>query len=96
MRFITKKEKKFSFIEAGEGHPLILLHGLMGGLSNFDKTFENRSALKLIAACAGAVWARARFLINSCNRSGLPFSVDRVSRRRHSTYFEIPEQLHKL
>lgn len=38
MRFITKKEKKFSFIQAGEGHPLILLHGLMGGLSNFDKT----------------------------------------------------------
>jgi 2-hydroxy-6-oxonona-2,4-dienedioate hydrolase len=38
MRFITKKEKKFSFVEAGEGHPLILLHGLMGGLSNFDKT----------------------------------------------------------
>ena len=38
MRFITKKEKKFSFIEAGEEHPLILLHGLMGGLSNFDKT----------------------------------------------------------
>lgn len=40
MRFITKKEKKFSFIEAGEGHPLILLHGLMGGLSNFDKTVQ--------------------------------------------------------
>ena len=38
MRFITKKEKKYTFIEAGEGHPLILLHGLMGGLSNFDKT----------------------------------------------------------
>jgi len=38
MRLITKKEKKFSFIEAGEGHPLILLHGLMGGLSNFDNT----------------------------------------------------------
>ncbi|WP_027376907.1 alpha/beta fold hydrolase [Kaistella palustris] len=38
MRFITKTEKKFSFIEAGEGSPLILLHGLMGGLSNFDKT----------------------------------------------------------
>ncbi|AZB21212.1 alpha/beta hydrolase [Kaistella haifensis] len=38
MRLITKKEKRFSFIEAGEGHPLILLHGLMGGLSNFDKT----------------------------------------------------------
>lgn len=40
MRFITKKEKKFSFIEAGEGHPLVLLHGLMGGLSNFDKTVK--------------------------------------------------------
>lgn len=40
MRFITKKEKKYSFIEAGEGHPLILLHGLMGGLSNFDKTVK--------------------------------------------------------
>ncbi|MBW8362587.1 MAG: alpha/beta hydrolase [Kaistella sp.] len=40
MRFITKKEKKFTFIEAGEGHPLILLHGLMGGLSNFDKTIS--------------------------------------------------------
>lgn len=38
MRFITKTEKKFSFIEAGEGPPLILLHGLMGGLSNFDNT----------------------------------------------------------
>lgn len=40
MRLITKKEKRFSFIEAGEGHPLILLHGLMGGLSNFDKTIN--------------------------------------------------------
>lgn len=38
MRFIPKKEKKFSFIEAGDGHPLVLLHGLMGGLSNFEKT----------------------------------------------------------
>lgn len=31
-----KKEKKFSYIEAGEGTPIIVLHGLMGGLSNFD------------------------------------------------------------
>lgn len=37
MIFKTKKEKKFTFIESGEGHPLVLLHGLMGGLSNFDK-----------------------------------------------------------
>ncbi|SFI90727.1 Pimeloyl-ACP methyl ester carboxylesterase [Kaistella treverensis] len=38
MIFKTKKEKKFAFIEAGEGEPIILLHGLMGGLSNFEKT----------------------------------------------------------
>ncbi|MBT0549422.1 alpha/beta fold hydrolase [Riemerella anatipestifer] len=36
MIFKTKKEKRFNFIEEGEGHPLVLLHGLMGGLSNFD------------------------------------------------------------
>ncbi len=31
-----KKEGKFSYIEVGEGTPIIILHGLMGGLSNFD------------------------------------------------------------
>lgn len=31
-----KKEEKFSYIEVGEGTPIIILHGLMGGLSNFD------------------------------------------------------------
>ena len=31
-----KKEKNYSYIEAGEGTPIIVLHGLMGGLSNFD------------------------------------------------------------
>ena len=30
------KDEKFSYIEAGEGQPIILLHGLMGRLSNFD------------------------------------------------------------
>jgi 2-hydroxy-6-oxonona-2,4-dienedioate hydrolase len=29
-------EGKFSYAEAGEGQPIIVLHGLMGGLSNFD------------------------------------------------------------
>ena len=37
MIFKTKKEKKYNFIDEGAGHPLILLHGLMGGLSNFNK-----------------------------------------------------------
>ncbi|NND87712.1 MAG: alpha/beta hydrolase [Flavobacteriaceae bacterium] len=31
-----KQEGKFSYIEMGEGTPIIILHGLMGGLSNFD------------------------------------------------------------
>lgn len=38
MIFKTKKEQKFDFIERGEGIPLVLLHGLMGGLSNFEET----------------------------------------------------------
>lgn len=40
MIFKTRKERKFNFIEEGEGHPLVLLHGLMGGLSNFDKMVD--------------------------------------------------------
>ncbi|OAB76056.1 alpha/beta fold hydrolase [Cochleicola gelatinilyticus] len=31
-----KKERKFTYLELGEGTPIIILHGLMGGLSNFD------------------------------------------------------------
>ena len=30
------KEKDYNYIEVGEGTPIIILHGLMGGLSNFD------------------------------------------------------------
>lgn len=31
-----KKERNYSYIEIGEGTPIIILHGLMGGLSNFE------------------------------------------------------------
>jgi pimeloyl-ACP methyl ester carboxylesterase len=31
-----KKDGKYSYFEEGEGTPIIVLHGLMGGLSNFD------------------------------------------------------------
>lgn len=31
-----KKEGDYSYFEIGEGTPIIVLHGLMGGLSNFD------------------------------------------------------------
>ncbi|WOC52049.1 alpha/beta hydrolase [Bergeyella porcorum] len=37
MLFKSKKEKKFKFISEGEGRPVVLLQGLMGGLSNFTK-----------------------------------------------------------
>lgn len=31
-----QQQGKFKFIERGEGTPMLILHGLMGGLSNFD------------------------------------------------------------
>lgn len=31
-----QQDGKFKFFEYGEGQPLVILHGLMGGLSNFD------------------------------------------------------------
>ena len=30
------KERSFKYVEYGQGQPILLLHGLMGGLSNFD------------------------------------------------------------
>ena len=46
-----KKEKNYNYIEAGEGTPIIVLHGLMGGLSNFDSVtdfFSNKGYKILI------------------------------------------------
>jgi len=37
------KEGKFSYTEAGEGQPIIVLHGLMGTLSNFDGVLNHFS-----------------------------------------------------
>ena len=34
------QEEEFRYIESGKGQPLIILHGLMGGLSNFDGVFN--------------------------------------------------------
>jgi pimeloyl-ACP methyl ester carboxylesterase len=36
MSYILKEEGEFQYIEEGEGQPIIVLHGLMGALSNFD------------------------------------------------------------
>lgn len=40
MIFKKKKDTKFTFIEEGEGQPIVLLQGLMGGLSNFTKLID--------------------------------------------------------
>lgn len=40
MAHLLKKEKEYRYIEVGEGTPIIVLHGLMGGLSNFDAVTE--------------------------------------------------------
>lgn len=36
MERTLKEESKYRYYEVGEGIPIIILHGLMGGLSNFD------------------------------------------------------------
>jgi 2-hydroxy-6-oxonona-2,4-dienedioate hydrolase len=40
MAYELHSENGFNFIDEGTGHPLVLLHGLMGGLSNFDDTIS--------------------------------------------------------
>ncbi len=40
MEYIIKEEKGFSYIEEGEGEVLLLLHGLMGALSNWEEVIE--------------------------------------------------------
>src|SRR6185312_7637294 len=41
MDFAVKKVHGFTYIEEGEGEVLLLLHGLMGALSNWDKVIED-------------------------------------------------------
>jgi len=45
-----KKEKNYSYLEIGEGTPIIVLHGLMGGLSNFNSvaSFLSTKGYKVI------------------------------------------------
>jgi pimeloyl-ACP methyl ester carboxylesterase len=44
MNFVLKEEKGFSYIEEGEGETLLLLHGLMGALSNWDEVIREFSS----------------------------------------------------
>jgi len=41
MKYQLIKEEKFRYIESGEGTPIIVLHGIMGTLSNFDGVFNH-------------------------------------------------------
>ncbi len=43
MKFTLKQENGFKYIDEGEGQVLLLLHGLMGALSNWDKVIEEFS-----------------------------------------------------
>ena len=50
MTHTLKKEGNYSYIEVGEGTPIIILHGLMGGLSNFEgvTNFFSEKGYKII------------------------------------------------
>lgn len=50
MKHQLKKEGKHSYVEVGEGTPIVVLHGLMGGLSNFDgvTNFFSQNGYKVI------------------------------------------------
>ena len=50
MAYTLKKEGKYSYIEVGEGTPIVILHGLMGGLSNFEDVvdFFSENGFKII------------------------------------------------
>jgi pimeloyl-ACP methyl ester carboxylesterase len=43
MEYEIRQDKKFRYIEEGSGHPLILLHGLFGALSNWKDVLEKFS-----------------------------------------------------
>src|SRR5574338_520983 len=40
MEYQVKQDGKYKFLEEGKGEPLILLHGLFGALSNFEKLID--------------------------------------------------------
>ena len=50
MNYSFKKKGKFNYVEIGKGRPIIILHGLMGGLSNFTGVTEffNENGYKVV------------------------------------------------
>ncbi|AOW21611.1 alpha/beta fold hydrolase [Urechidicola croceus] len=45
MKYTFKKEGDFNYIEEGEGQPIIILHGLMGDLNNFEGIIDHFSKI---------------------------------------------------
>ena len=40
MKYQVTEEEGFKYVEAGQGETLVLLHGLMGELSNWELVIE--------------------------------------------------------
>jgi 2-hydroxy-6-oxonona-2,4-dienedioate hydrolase len=47
--FSLKLELRFNYCEEGKGEAIVLLHGLFGALSNFDRLIQHFSAAYLVA-----------------------------------------------
>jgi pimeloyl-ACP methyl ester carboxylesterase len=43
MNYNINNEGEFKYIDEGQGHPLVILHGLFGAMSNFDGVIEGFS-----------------------------------------------------
>ena len=48
MEYQIKEEGKFKFIEEGSGEPILFLHGLFGGLSNFTSLISHYRTTHLV------------------------------------------------
>src|SRR4051812_39237883 len=49
MSFKIKEEGQYKFIEQGEGHTVVLLHGLFGALSNWGGVLDYFSRARRVA-----------------------------------------------
>ena len=82
---MIKKEGKFKWLEIGKGKPIILLHGLMGGVENFGDMVTHISKeyrvygldLKLFEGSLLKVSVRklSEYLYNFMNHLGIKKAV---------------------
>ena len=84
INLFRKKEDKFSYVEKGEGTPIILLHGLMGGLSNFDSTIEFFSKKFSKKICESGLF-RYRFKVKT-----FAIKVQNFTSGLHCSHYLLP------